>query len=347
MKIKNSYQEAGVDLDKAKIWKEQLSLKMKNQMGGRFPLNFLEGGFAGIYEHPNFKDRYLLGACDGVGTKIILAQELNEHFNIGLDVVSMNINDVLSVGGRGLFFLDYISVCEYDIDVLSELMDGIIKGCADANMILLGGETAQMNNFYHDTKVYDIAGMIVGEVNKDQLRHGKNIIQGDVVVGLTSNGFHANGFSLIRKVLERLKEKGVSATKLNKLKSELLTPTTNYFKIISPLLGLYSNEEIKALAHITGGGWRNIERIKLGPGLRFHLPMELRPRIDQLPTYCQEILNFLMNGDDKNDMTLDELYEVFNMGIGLVMVIDRTILEKVSERFPQEGVGLIYLGEIK
>ena len=279
-----SYKDAGVDIARGDALVERLQ---------KFCPDI--GGFGGLFP---LGDNYLVAGTDGVGTKLKLAFELNQHETIGIDLVAMCVNDVITTGARPLFLLDYFATSQLDVDQAESVLRGVIAGCIEAECVLLGGETAEMPGFYKPGE-YDIAGFAVGIVKKTDLIDGKTIREGDLLVGLPSSGLHSNGFSLLREALNRSKTAPDPT---------LLTPTRIYVREVFEILSQY---KIKGMAHITGGGLSgNIPRM-LPPGLT----AQVRRGDWEIP----QVFDWLekMGGIEK-----EEMYRTFNMGIGMVLALD-------------------------
>ena len=278
------------------------------------------GGFASLYEKG---DRYLVAGTDGVGTKLKIAQDLDIHHTIGIDLVAMCANDVLCTGAKNLFFLDYLAYAQIPGQVIQQIVGGIAEGCRQAKAALIGGESAQMPDMYEKGK-YDLAGFMVGEVEKRDVIDGRNLCAKDVLIGLASSGFHSNGFSLIRRLLEKSEKK---------LMEEVLTPTRIYTSLIEDLL-YHHRSHIKGLAHITGGGLSNIARINKD----FDYHVDCLPAADELPAAMETILK-------RSGLPQNELTETFNMGVGMVLVTDRPDL--ISEYLLSKGERFWRMGEVR
>jgi phosphoribosylformylglycinamidine cyclo-ligase len=268
------------------------------------------GGFSGTLP---WGDSYLVASTDGVGTKLNIAFEMDKHDTIGIDLVAMSVNDIVTTGAKPMFFLDYFATGHLDVQTAEKVVGGIVQGCHEAGCILLGGETAEMPGFYSPGH-YDIAGFAVGAVDKGRVVCGDSIKKGDVLLGLPSSGLHSNGFSLVRKVLE------VSETSLGDktpwsaktFGQELLTPTRIY---VNDVLRLHEHIGIKGAAHITGGGMtENIPRI---PGLDNKNKGVI---INTNSWTTHDIFTWLQK---KGDISDDEMRRVFNMGIGMVVIVDQ------------------------
>ncbi len=290
-----TYKKAGVDINKA----NELVRNLK-----RFLPSI--GGFSGSFPIPRgYKNPLLLATTDGVGTKLKIAQLCNKHDTVGIDLVAMCVNDLITSGAKPLFFLDYYSCGKLDIDIATNVIKGVAKGCKIAGCRLIGGETAEMPGFYSYGE-YDLAGFAVGIVERENLINGKHIKPKNVLIGLDSSGLHSNGFSLVRKVL--------SETQIKKMRDVLLTPTKIY---VNDILTLLQKVKIKGIAHITGGGFfDNLIRI---------IPDGLCVKINKKAWNVPDIFRFIQKKSKVSEM---EMYKVFNMGIGMVFVIDKHQVQK-------------------
>jgi len=264
-----------------------------------------------------YKEPVLVSSTDGVGTKLKIAFALNKHNTVGIDLVAMSVNDIITCGAKPLFFLDYISIGKLSKKVVVELIKGITEGCKMADCALLGGETAEMPGFYPEGE-YDLAGFAVGIVEKSKIIDGGEIREGDLVIGLASNGLHSNGFSLVRKVLLENKKYELDE-KLTVLKrtlgEELLQPTRIYVK---PILYLLEKYKVLGIAHITGGGLlENIPRI---------LPEGVSVQINQKSWSNPPIFPLIQKEGEISD---EEMYRTFNMGIGMVLIVPQNDASKV------------------
>ena len=327
-----NYKDAGVDV--ANGQKEvELIKKLVEKTQSENVLSKL-GGFSGLFslENLNIKNPVLVSGTDGVGTKVMLAQMMDKHDTIGIDCVAMCVNDILCQGAKPLFFLDYIACGKLVPEKMEKIVKGVADGCLQANASLIGGETAEMPGLYKEND-YDLAGFCVGIVDKEKIITGEKIKKGDHIFGLKSSGIHSNGYSLVRKIVlgkEKLsldeKIEGLDTS----LGEELLKPTKIYVKEI---LDLLEKIEINGLSHITGGGfYENIPRM---------IPDGLCAKIDVRNIPLPKIFSLLEKwGElDKKDM-----YETFNMGVGLVFAVDKKDIEKVKEIIDEDE--LLDLGEV-
>lgn len=302
------YKDAGVDVHAGYQAVERMKKHIhrtdrKEVIGG-------VGAFAGLFDLSqfNYEEPVLVSGTDGVGTKLKLAFELDRHETVGIDLVAMCVNDIVSQGADPLFFLDYIACGKNEPEKIEQIVKGIADGCVESKAALIGGETAEMPGMYQDGE-YDLAGFTVGIANKKDLITGEDIEAGDVVIALPSSGVHSNGFSLVRKLI---KDKGLTLTdhvdQLNgTLSDALMEPTKIYVKDIQ---ALKSNLTIKGISHITGGGfYENLPRA---------LPNGLGVEINKSNLNVLPIFNYLKEVADLKD---DDLYGVFNMGVGMAVVV--------------------------
>jgi phosphoribosylformylglycinamidine cyclo-ligase len=264
------------------------------------------GGFGGLFALGRYDDPVLVAGTDGVGTKLRLAIDLQRHDSIGIDLVAMCVNDVIVQGAEPLFFLDYFATGRLDVDRGEAIVRGIAEGCRQAGCALLGGETAEMPGMYHGED-YDLAGFCVGVVERARLIDGCRVQAGDVLLALPSSGPHSNGYSLIRKVLERSGAALDSTLGGVRLGDALLAPTRIYVK---PLLALLRQMEVKALAHITGGGLtENIPRV---------LPPGTAARLETASWQWPQVFRWLQT---QGDIATDEMHLTFNCGVGMVLAV--------------------------
>ncbi|KAL4626991.1 hypothetical protein ACB092_05G135500 [Castanea dentata] len=317
-----TYKEAGVDIDAG----SELVRRIAKMAPGI-------GGFGGLFP---LGDSYLVAGTDGVGTKLKLAFESGIHETIGIDLVAMSVNDIITSGAKPLFFLDYFATSHLDVDLAEKVIKGIVDGCQQSDCALLGGETAEMPDFYADGE-YDLSGFAVGIVKKDSVIDGRDIAAGDVLVGLPSSGIHSNGFSLVRRVLTR---SGVSLE--HKLPGEdvtlgeaLMAPTVIYVKQV---LDLISKGGIKGIAHITGGGFTdNIPRV---------FPKGLGAVIHNNSWEVPSVFKWIQEAGRIEDA---EMRRTFNMGIGMVLVVSKEasyrILESGNGAYKAYRIGEVVSGE--
>ncbi len=298
-----NYRDAGVDIDKAERLVNKLKIKVEKTYKDRVLQGI--GGFASLYK---IDDKKLLAAgTDGVGTKLQIAKILNVHSSIGIDLVAMCINDVICTGAKPLFFMDYIACGKLNENIVEDILEGILEGCQQSDMPLIGGETAEMPGMYNDDE-YDLAGFAIGEIYKKDLWDGKNIKSGDSIIALPSSGFHSNGFSLIRKLVNKDERD---------LLFKLLTPTRIYHRILDAV----DKSLIKGCAHITGGGFLNIARINKN----FDYKIEnLIPMLD----FMDEVIN-------RSKLSMQQQAKTFNMGVGLALITENSdkLLLQLKEGF--------------
>ena len=282
-----TYAEAGVDIDASDEATASLIAKIKgtNRKGNGEPIE-LVNGFAGLVK---LDDKALAVCTDGVGTKILLAEEMDSLHTVGIDCVAMNVNDLICVGAEPISFVDYVALNEPDNEIMGKLGEGLAEGCRQANCTLSGGETAVVPELVHG---FDIAGTAVGVVSKEDLIDGSKIAEGDVLIGIKSSGPHSNGYTLIRKIYDGNKEIG----------RKLVEPTRIYVKEIMKLL---SEIEVSGIAHITGGGLDNIPRMN----------NKFRYIIDK-PLPVQDVFEWLQK---TGDIETKEMYRTFNMGMGMII----------------------------
>ncbi|MSQ56296.1 MAG: phosphoribosylformylglycinamidine cyclo-ligase [Limnohabitans sp.] len=325
-----SYKDAGVDIDAGDALVERIKPFAKKTMREGVLAGI--GGFGALFEVPKrYKEPVLVSGTDGVGTKLKLASEWHMHDTVGIDLVAMSVNDVLVQGAEPLFFLDYFACGKLDIDTASTVISGIAKGCEESGCALIGGETAEMPGMYPDGE-YDLAGFAVGAVEKSKILTGRDVIKGDVVLGLASHGVHSNGFSLVRKCIERAGAQ--LPTELDGLpfKQAVMRPTRLYVK---PILQALSLHRIKALAHITGGGLlENIPRV-LPEHLSVHLQRPAWPHT-QLFDWLQTI-----SGIDDIEMN-----RTFNNGIGMVVVIAKDEAASCLSTLQDLGETVFEIGQV-
>ncbi len=332
-----SYKDAGVDIVAGDALVERIKPLAKKTMREGVLAGI--GGFGALFEVPKrYKEPVLVSGTDGVGTKLKLAFEWQMHDTVGIDLVAMSVNDVLVQGAEPLFFLDYFACGKLHIDTAAAVVGGIAKGCELSGCALIGGETAEMPGMYPDGE-YDLAGFAVGAVEKFKILTGQNVKPGDVVLGLASAGVHSNGFSLVRKVIERAGANAPATLDGKPFKEAIMAPTRLYVKSVLAALAAFPNTEhdsgIKALAHITGGGLlENIPRV-LPEGTAAHLTKGSWPQT--------ELFAWLQNTASIDDM---EMNRTFNNGIGMVVVIDAAHAEACAEMLRAHGEQVHTIGVI-
>ncbi|MDR1002216.1 MAG: phosphoribosylformylglycinamidine cyclo-ligase [Oscillospiraceae bacterium] len=329
----NSYKDAGVDVTAGY---KSVELIKKHVARTAIPgVVSGIGGFGGLFQ-PDFtgmKEPVLVSGTDGVGTKLKIAFLMNKHDTIGIDCVAMCANDVACSGARPLFFLDYLAVGKNHPERVAEIVSGVAEGCVQAGCALIGGETAEMPGFYPSDE-YDLAGFCVGMGEKSKLIDSSNVKLGDVLIGVASSGLHSNGFSLVRHVLRVNDEKiRFYIDDLGKtIGEELITPTKIYVK---PVLSAIEACEIHGIANITGGGfYENIPRM-LGEN---QMARVVRSSIDVLPIF--NVIAQIGRIEER------DMFNTFNMGVGLVMAVPETEVDKVIENLTQSGERAYVIGEV-
>lgn len=329
------YKKSGVDLEKANTLVDRI--KQLVQKTPRKGVRGGIGGFGALYalDLNEMREPVLVASTDGVGTKLKIAFMTRIYNTVGIDLVAMCANDVLVQGARPLFFLDYIAMSRIDLDILEELVKGIAEGCEQAGCALIGGETAEMPDFYGSGE-FDMAGFIVGAVNSCDVIDGSTIHVGDTLIGLASSGLHSNGYSLVRKlVFDKLgmRPEDVIPECGCTVAEELLRPTRIYVPLI---LRLIKNVNIKGMAHITGGGFLdNIPRV---------LPQSCMVVIDEGSWDVPPVFQFIKNAAKISD---NEMYRVFNNGIGYVLVLDPHDVATTLEQCKAMGIKAFVIGSIE
>ena len=325
-----TYRAAGVDIDAGNALVERIKPLVKRTsrpevMGGL-------GGFGGLFDlSGRYREPVLVSGTDGVGTKLKLAQTLGRHDTIGIDLVGMCVNDVLVQGAEPLFFLDYFATGKLDVDTAAAVVGGIARGCELAGCALIGGETAEMPDMYPPGE-YDLAGFTVGAVEKSRMLGGESIAAGDVVLGVASSGPHSNGYSLIRKILERagnpldLDIDGV------KLADALMAPTTIYVK---SMLELLKESPVHGMAHITGGGLQeNIIRV---------VPDGLGLALDASAIVLPPVFDWLMR---EGKVAREEMWRTFNCGVGFTVILPHDAVAAASALLAKHGLSSAPIGEV-
>lgn len=319
-----TYQDAGVDINKGNDLIEQIKpiAKSTTREGVLAGL----GGFGAMFELPTnkYKNPVLISGTDGVGTKLKVAEMLNKHDTIGIDLVAMCVNDLIVQGAEPLFFLDYYATGKLNTDIAVSVISGIGEGCKQSGCALIGGETAEMPGMYSGED-YDLAGFCVGIAEKVDVIDGTKVKNGDHIIALGSSGPHSNGYSLIRKVLERTEPTDHQL-------QQLIEPTKIYVKSVLSLLKKHS---VHAISHITGGGLlENIPRV---------LPDNLAAKLDNSSWQMPEIFQFLQ---DNGNIELTEMYRVFNCGVGMVLVVSNDESTDVIKHLETQGEKAWLIGEI-
>jgi phosphoribosylformylglycinamidine cyclo-ligase len=338
-----AYQKAGVDLAAADEVVEKLKPLAKRTLRPEV-LSGL-GGFGGLFElnQSKYKNPVLVSGTDGVGTKLKLAFELDRHDTIGIDLVAMCVNDILVQGAEPLFFLDYLACGKLLPERVEDIVSGISEGCLESGSALLGGETAEMPGMY-DSGEYDLAGFAVGAVEREKLIDGKRIEIGDLLLGLPSSGVHSNGFSLVRKILKdhKLNLKDILPGTTETLGEALLTPTIIYVK---PILKLLAEIEILGMSHITGGGLPgNVPRMLPKKTPEGFVPVAEIEKSEHYNSWPElPIFSLLQQVSGLPD---EELFPVFNMGIGFVICVAETNEGIAREILTKEGQPVFRIGQI-
>jgi len=325
-----SYKDAGVDIDAGDALVERIKPLAKKTM--REGVLASIGGFGALFEVPKrYQEPVLVSGTDGVGTKLKLAFEWNMHDTVGIDLVAMSVNDVLVQGAEPLFFLDYFACGKLDVDTAAAVVGGIAKGCELSGCALIGGETAEMPGMYPDGE-YDLAGFAVGAVEKAKILTGQTVQAGDVVLGLASHGVHSNGFSLVRKCIERAGSNAPATLDGLPFKEAIMRPTRLYVKNV---LAALAQHPIKALAHITGGGLlENIPRV---------LPEGLAAQLQKGSWPQTELFAWLQATAGIDDV---EMNRTFNNGIGMVVVVPAEAAEAATATLRGLGETVYTIGQI-
>jgi phosphoribosylformylglycinamidine cyclo-ligase len=330
-----TYAQSGVDIDAGNRMVELIKplVKATARPGADAEI----GGFGGLFDlkRAGFKDPVLVAANDGVGTKVKIAIETGLHATIGIDLVAMSVNDLVVQGAEPLFFLDYFATGKLDPEIGAEVVKGIAEGCRQAGCALIGGETAEMPGVYHGDD-YDLAGFAVGAAERGTILPRNDVRAGDIVLGIASSGVHSNGYSLVRKVVAKSKLKWSAAApfdKKKKLGAAVLTPTRIYVK--SCLAAIHGTKAVKALAHITGGGFPdNIPRV---------LPNNVGARIDISRIPVPPVFQWLAQ---TGGIAEKEMLRTFNCGIGMIVVVEARAAGKVAAILKREGESVVHLGEL-
>jgi phosphoribosylformylglycinamidine cyclo-ligase len=328
-----TYRDAGVDIDAGDALVDRIKPMAARTMRDGVLAGI--GGFGALFEVPKrYREPVLVSGTDGVGTKLKLAFDWQRHDTVGIDLVAMSVNDILVQGAEPLFFLDYFACGRLSVDVASRVVDGIARGCELAGCALIGGETAEMPGMYPDGE-YDLAGFAVGAAEKSRLIDGKSIVPGDVVLGLASSGAHSNGYSLLRKILQRAGAGPDQDFHGQPLGDVVMAPTRIYVKPVLATIAEFG-PAIKGLAHITGGGLLdNVPRI-LQTGLQACLHRDAW-QMPRLFSWMQQ----------QGGVADSEMHRVFNCGIGMVMVVPADKAEAIAAALRGRGESVHTLGEIR
>ena len=327
-----SYRDAGVDIDAGDSLVEKIKPYAKRTMRPEV-LGDL-GGFGALVEiSQKYRQPVLVSGTDGVGTKLKLAFDWNKHDTIGIDLVAMSVNDILVQGAEPLFFLDYFACGKLDVERAASVIKGIAAGCEQSGCALIGGETAEMPSMYPDGE-YDLAGFAVGVVEKDQIITGRDIVAGDVILGLASNGIHSNGYSLVRKIIDHAQPNlDAELTPSQTLREAILAPTRLYVK---PILAALKQFTIKGMAHITGGGiTENVPRI---------LPDNTVANINTDAWSLPKLFQWLQQA---GQVQMQEMYRTFNCGIGMVIIVDAKEATTIQQFLQQQGETVYQIGTVQ
>ncbi|GAC06974.1 MAG: phosphoribosylformylglycinamidine cyclo-ligase [Alteromonadaceae bacterium] len=326
-----SYKDAGVDIDAGNELVERI--KSVSKKTHRPEVKGGLGGFGALCSLPSkYKEPLLVSGTDGVGTKLRLAMDLEQHDGIGIDLVAMCVNDLIVQGAEPLFFLDYYATGKLDVDTAAKVVTGIGKGCELSGCALIGGETAEMPGMYHGND-YDVAGFCVGVVEAADVIDGTRVKAGDALIALGSSGPHSNGYSLVRKILEVSGSDASEEFDGKPLSEHLLEPTRIYVKSV---LHLLQSIQVNAITHITGGGfWENIPRV---------LPQGTKAVIDESSWQWPSIFNWLQ---DNGNVTTHEMYRTFNCGVGLIIALEADKADQAIEILKGQGENVWKIGQIE
>ena len=323
-----TYKDAGVDIDAGADLVDRIKPLVKRTQRPEVLAGL--GGFGGLFALPpgRYREPVLVSGTDGVGTKLMLAHQLNRHDTIGIDLVAMCVNDVLVQGAEPLFFLDYFACGRLDVEVATGVIAGIAEGCHQAGAALIGGETAEMPDMYPDGE-YDLAGFCVGAVEREEMIDGQSIIAGDALIGIASSGPHSNGYSLIRKVLEIAGDAQIDG---RPAREALLAPTRIYVKSV---LALMQKVTIKGLSHITGGGIsENLPRV---------YPADVHAVVDCSTWQQGAVFDWLAQHGNIAD---DEMLRTFNCGVGMVVVVDNKDVDTALSALQALGENAWQIGRV-
>lgn len=326
-----TYRDAGVDIEAGDALVDQIKPFAKRTM--RPEVMGSIGGFGSMFAMPEkFKEPVLVSGTDGVGTKLKLAFELDKHDTVGIDLVAMSVNDILVQGAEPLFFLDYFACGKLEVGTAANVVKGIAAGCEESGCALVGGETAEMPGMYPEGE-YDLAGFVVGCVDKANIIDGSTIADGDVVLGLASSGAHSNGYSLIRKLIEKSGIDMESDFHGRKFKDVVMTPTKLYVKSI---LALLEAMPVKGMAHITGGGiTENIPRV---------LPEGLTAEVSANTWEMPALFKWLQ---EQGNIADNEMYKTFNCGIGMAIIVSQENAAAAQKILADKGETVYQIGAIR
>ena len=329
-----TYRDSGVDIDRAKQAKERIKELARSTFNSAVLSDI--GAFAGLYrpDLSNFQKPVLVSSADGVGTKLKIAFLTGIHNTVGIDLVAHCTNDILVQRAFPLFFLDYIGTGKLEPEVIEQIVQGLAQGCSQSECALLGGETAEMPDFYQAGE-YDLVGFIVGLADESKVREWGQVTKGDLLIGLASSGLHTNGYSLVRKLFfeqEKLTIDSHLEELGNTVGEELLTPHRNYLPVIKELI---QSDDLKALAHITGGGITgNLDRV---------LPDDLDAVIQRGTWEILPIFRFIR---ERGKVETEEMYRTFNMGVGMILVVAEERAQRVQDFLATHDEQFYLIGEI-
>ncbi|RKQ34614.1 phosphoribosylformylglycinamidine cyclo-ligase [Oceanobacillus halophilus] len=325
------YKQAGVDVEKGyeavERMKKHIARTTRPEVLGGI------GSFAGLFDLSNstMKEPVMVSGTDGVGTKLKLAFQMDKHDTVGIDLVAMCVNDIVAQGAQPLFFLDYIACGKNEPERIEQIVAGVSQGCVEAGAALIGGETAEMPGMYNDEE-YDLAGFVVGIAEKSKLLTGESIQAGDVVIGLASSGIHSNGYSLVRKLVDGIDLSQTPQGLSQSLGEALLTPTKIYAK---PIANVMEKHHMKGISHITGGGfYENLPRM---------MPEGLGAQVYPDSWDVPEIFRFLQG---LGSIPEEEMYGVFNMGIGMAIVVNESDVESTLAILKESGENASIIGKV-
>jgi phosphoribosylformylglycinamidine cyclo-ligase len=329
-----TYRQAGVDIEAGNEFVRRITPLVRSTFRPEVLTDL--GGFGGLFrfDPSRYREPVLVSGTDGVGTKLKIAFLMEKHDTVGIDLVAMSVNDIAVSGAEPLFFLDYFATGKLAIGVAETVVSGIAEGCRQAGCALIGGETAEMPSFYPEGE-YDLAGFAVGVVDRPKIINGRDITPGDLLIGLASSGLHSNGFSLARRVL--LEDAGLTVSSRvddlsHSIGETLLMPTRIYVRTVSKLIAAH---RIKGIAHITGGGiTENLPRV---------FPRGVLGRIHRSGWTVPPIFSLIQRVGSVDD---DEMYRVFNMGIGLILVVPAEQADEVVASARRAGETAWIIGEV-
>lgn len=328
------YRDAGVDIEKGNQAKQQIQNLVRSTFDSGVVRDF--GSFAGLYRPDlvHFQRPILVSSADGVGTKLKIAFLTGIHNTVGVDLVAHCTNDILTHGSLPLFFLDYIATGKLEPSVVEEIVQGLVCGCKEASCVLLGGETAEMPDFYQEGE-YDLAGFMVGLVDEFKVLDSKDVSEGDRLIGLSSSGLHTNGYSLVRRLIferEKLTVDSSVAEWGKTVGEELLIPHRNYLPAVRELLHA---DDLHAIAHVTGGGITgNLARV---------LPSELDARVEMGSWEVLPVFRFIQ---ERGEVDAEEMRRTFNLGVGLILVVAKERYDSVADHLKAKGETFYTIGEI-